>query len=174
MIQECNSLLFMAIETRMRPQGTWRPAPRGHEERDANVKWIFGLVGFLAVTVIVIQFGMGAMLRGMKKKPAPADLWRLVRQPASAAPGQPSYPRLQLSAPADLQAFRAREENELNTYGWVDRTSGIVRVPIDRAMDLLLEKGLPARTGTNEGPPGPSSYDLIQQRSLERRPGSPK
>jgi hypothetical protein len=35
----------------------------------------------------------------------------------------------------------------LSSYGWVDREAGIVRIPIDRAMDLLAERGLPARAG---------------------------
>jgi len=56
----------------------------------------------------------------------------------------PPDPRLQVNGPADLAAFRAKEEAELHSYGWVDREAGIVRIPIDRAMELLLERGLPA------------------------------
>lgn len=39
-----------------------------------------------------------------------------------------------------LQELRAREENELQTYGWINRTDGVVRIPIDRAMQLLAEE----------------------------------
>jgi hypothetical protein len=31
----------------------------------------------------------------------------------------------------------------VHTYGWIDRNGGVVRLPIDRAMDLVLERGLP-------------------------------
>jgi hypothetical protein len=55
----------------------------------------------------------------------------------------PPEPRLQVSGAADLAAFRAKEEAELKSYGWIDRNAGIVRIPIDRAMDLLLQRGLP-------------------------------
>ncbi len=55
----------------------------------------------------------------------------------------PPEPRLQVSGAADLAAFRAKEKAELNSYGWVDRKAGIVRIPIQRAMDLLLQRGLP-------------------------------
>jgi hypothetical protein len=37
----------------------------------------------------------------------------------------------------------AEEEQELNSYGWVDAGNGIARVPIDRAMELIVEQGLP-------------------------------
>jgi hypothetical protein len=55
----------------------------------------------------------------------------------------PPDPRLQVNGPADLAAFRAKEEAELKSYGWIDRQAGTVRIPIDRAMDLLLQRGLP-------------------------------
>ena len=41
--------------------------------------------------------------------------------------------------------MRAAEEQVLTTYGWVDQQKGVVRVPIDRAIDLLAQKGLPSR-----------------------------
>ena len=39
--------------------------------------------------------------------------------------------------------MRAREDAVLTTYGWVDRNTGVARIPIERAMDLLVERGLP-------------------------------
>lgn len=44
-----------------------------------------------------------------------------------------------------LKRLRDREDAALGRYGWVDREAGIVRIPIERAMDLLLERGLPTR-----------------------------
>ena len=54
-------------------------------------------------------------------------------------------PRLQVKPEADLAAFRAREDEELNHYGWIDRKAGVVRIPIERAMDLIAQRGLPFR-----------------------------
>ncbi|HEV3263716.1 MAG TPA: hypothetical protein VG013_43175, partial [Gemmataceae bacterium] len=54
-------------------------------------------------------------------------------------------PRLEVTPAVDLQAVRAAEEKELSTYGWVDQQKGVVRLPIDRAIDLLAQKGLPSR-----------------------------
>ena len=54
-------------------------------------------------------------------------------------------PQLQKTPAPDLQAVRAAEDQVLNTYGWVDPSKGVVRIPIARAMELLSERGLPAR-----------------------------
>ncbi len=42
----------------------------------------------------------------------------------------------------DLRAMRAREDSVLNGYGWVDRTAGKVRVPINRAMEMAVQRDL--------------------------------
>jgi hypothetical protein len=76
---------------------------------------------------------------------------------------------LQVSPPDDLAKFRAEEAAALNSYGWVDQDKGIVRMPIDRAMDLVLQRGLPARQPSERGKTGPSTYELQQQ-----RPNSPQ
>ena len=47
--------------------------------------------------------------------------------------------------PGNLQTFREHEDEKLTTYGWIDKNTGVVRIPIDRAKDLLLERGLPVR-----------------------------
>jgi hypothetical protein len=54
-------------------------------------------------------------------------------------------PRLQVHAPNELRQLRAAEEAALNSYGWVDKDAGIVKIPVDRAMEILAKKELPAR-----------------------------
>jgi hypothetical protein len=56
----------------------------------------------------------------------------------------------------DTQSYLQSQQNLLNSYGWIDRQNGIVRLPVDRAMELLLEPGLPtraAKTQQNGAPP---------------------
>ena len=81
------------------------------------------------------------------------------RAPLAAPPSQPAIeggrmvggpaavPSLLVNEPMNLQKFRADEEHKLTTYGWVDQNAGVVRLPIDRAKELLLERGLPVREG---------------------------
>ncbi|HEU4387604.1 MAG TPA: hypothetical protein VFV34_07390, partial [Blastocatellia bacterium] len=54
-------------------------------------------------------------------------------------PGHKSLPQ------ADMKDLRQSQEALLSSYGWVDQQAGIARIPIERAKELLLQKGLPSR-----------------------------
>jgi len=43
-----------------------------------------------------------------------------------------------------MQEMLHAENARLQSYGWVDRSIGMVRMPIDRAMELVVEQGLPS------------------------------
>jgi hypothetical protein len=60
----------------------------------------------------------------------------------------PPEPRIQADPGLDLWRLRAHEDKVLGSYGWSDRQAGAVRIPIDRAMELLAQRGLPVRSGT--------------------------
>jgi hypothetical protein len=60
-------------------------------------------------------------------------------------------PRLQPNPAADLNKFRAQEEQILNTYGWVDQQAGVAHIPIERAMDIIAARGLPVRQAPMAG-----------------------
>ena len=64
--------------------------------------------------------------------------------------------------PANLAKFREAEEKKLTNYEWIDKSAGTVRIPIDRAKALLLERGLPVRA------PG---TEAARRRAPWRRPG---
>jgi hypothetical protein len=55
----------------------------------------------------------------------------------------PPAPRLQTTTAADIVELHKKEDEILRNYGWVDRNAGVVRLPIDRAMELIVERGLP-------------------------------
>lgn len=142
-----------------------RHSRQAHEPTDVRAGWIFVFVVFLLLSLVGIEWIMRGTLKSLEKKPAPGDQWQPRRQAAYAPTAR--FPRLQISAPLDLERFRAREDAEINSYGWINRSSNLVHIPIERAMDLLLEKGLPVRQGTNQLKSGPSPYELIQQRKIE-------
>jgi len=58
--------------------------------------------------------------------------------------GFPS-PQLEVNERTELNDERLREENTLSTYDYVDKNAGTVRIPIDRAMELVAQRGLPTR-----------------------------
>jgi len=60
-------------------------------------------------------------------------------------------PQLEINERDQLDKIRLEEEDTLATYGWIDQSAGKVRIPIDRAMDLIAQRGLPVRQqGGNE------------------------
>lgn len=142
----------------------------GYEKRDANATWIFGIVAFLLVSGLIIHFCIAGVIERMEKKPLPQDSWSGARPAVNTEAELKGVPRLQLAPAVDLQAFRAREDAELNSYGWVDQTAGVVRIPIERAIDLIVKRGLPARSATNRTEVGPSSFELQQKRPLSQQP----
>ena len=60
--------------------------------------------------------------------------------------------------------MRAAEDKILNGYGWVDQAHGVVRVPIDRAIDMLAQRGLPSRP--QNGPQSASNATVPRESGL--------
>ena len=69
--------------------------------------------------------------------------------PAAQGMVLPPAPRLQADPPRDLGEFRARENAAMNSYGWVDRANGVVSIPIDRAMQIVAQRGIPPQPAPN-------------------------
>ncbi len=68
-------------------------------------------------------------------------------------PGNTTPPAtLLVNEPINLQKFRAQEEHILTSYGWMDQNAGTIRMPIERAKELLMERGLPVRSSVPAGP----------------------
>jgi hypothetical protein len=116
-------------------------AKESYERRDLSPRVIgLFLAGLVVVTGLVLLLIWG-LFDYYATRQARADR---PSSPLADVRQIPPEPRLQVSGAADLAAFRAKEEAELRSYGWVDRNAGTVRIPIDRTMDLLLQRGLPA------------------------------
>jgi hypothetical protein len=78
-------------------------------------------------------------------------------------PQAPPEPRLQAAPEADAAEMRAAEEEFLNSYGWVDEEAGIARIPIEEAMALIAERGLPVRPD----PAGAGEEPLIEEEGMQ-------
>ena len=71
----------------------------------------------------------------------------------STPESQVPEPRLQVNSAQDLKEMRAQEEVILQGYGWVDREHGVTRIPIEKAMQLLVQRGVPTRPSTPKPAP---------------------
>lgn len=122
----------------------------GYEKSDADTRSLarFGLgLAAIALVVLAAMFGLLKLLDQRQKSSQPA------RHPLSEASQLPPLPRLQISPEVDLKKFRAREDSLLHSYGWIMKDAGAVRIPIDRAMKLVAERGLPSRMEAGGGRP---------------------
>lgn len=116
----------------------------GHEERDVSfrplVRGLIALVALVVVAVVLMRVLLGYLAVREAENSPPAN-------PLAQSFGRqvPPEPRLQSDPLQDLQALHAEEDAVLTSYGWVDRQAGVVRIPLQRALDLLAQRGLPAR-----------------------------
>jgi hypothetical protein len=118
---------------------------RGHEQSDISIRGIVMFGGILAVVTGVVLLLMGWMFHYFAALEMKLDV---PPSPLAETRRPPPEPRLQISPAENLKEMRAAEDAALNSYGWVNRQTGIVRIPIDHAIRLLAERGLPV--GGNE------------------------
>jgi hypothetical protein len=118
---------------------TLHPTPNGagHEHREVSVRLIVVSLGFLAVSTFVVLLLVIGIFRYFYRSYSTAEATRL------AQPVIPPEPRLEVASTQQLHDLRAKEDHILSTYAWVDKQDGIVRVPIDKAIDMLAAKGVP-------------------------------
>jgi hypothetical protein len=122
------------------------PQATGHETADANIRWIVvtgaGLVIAAAIALSIV-YGIFQFLSTQPATTAPPN-------PMAETGVQqfPPAPRIEEHPAADIQELHAKEDSLLSTYGWTDKMAGVVRIPIDRAIDLQLQRGFPVRKET--------------------------
>jgi hypothetical protein len=110
--------------------------------RDVSIRGVLYFGFWLAVGLIASGVAMFLLFRALEKKDRAADR-KLSPMIAASLARTPPEPRLEPYPLAPRSKLRAEEEEILTTYGWVDKNRGVVRLPIDRAMELLVQRGLP-------------------------------
>lgn len=124
----------------------------GHEERDVSAGPIalsvvgLAVVGVAALVAMLLLFTVLARWQAAQSNPP---------SPLAATYGlkEPPAPRLQTDPRQDLVDLRARDGAAIHSYAWVDKQAGIVRIPVERAIALLAERGLPARSAPPKAQP---------------------
>ena len=119
------------------------PNSRGYETSDANVgvlaKYALGLAVTCGVALVVVVLLLD-YFRAEKKSAEPT-----MSPLAAQREALPPEPRLQIQPNADWEKYKVAEDSLEQTYGWVSREAGVVRLPIARALELVAQRGLPAR-----------------------------
>lgn len=145
----------------------------GYEPTDARVSGV--LVFLVAMSIFVAiaglaAFGIGRFLNArMAKEDGPKSKWAttvdirpLGNMPSNAEMEKKMgemvdrfpTPRVQVDdGLQDLANLHGREDLLLDHYSWADQGQGKVRIPIERAMELMAVRGLPVAPAVKQSPP---------------------
>ncbi|HYF48419.1 MAG TPA: hypothetical protein VEJ63_03385 [Planctomycetota bacterium] len=107
-----------------------------YEPRDISLRGIVAFTILMSASIVVlhlITFGLHRLFYIDERQKDPPRL-------PVAGSFDPAGPRLEAYNGQALEAVRAQENARTNTYGWVDQKAGIVRIPVERAMELYLER----------------------------------
>ena len=144
----------------------------GYERRDIGVRGVLYFLAGLVVAGVFIHFVVSGLYSYLEKRSqsqqapvsplvtnAPPDTRKLPTDYRDYLKQNFPAPQLEIDERNQLDKIRIDEAQTLSTYDWVDQKAGTVRIPIDRAMDLVAQRGLPVRTptATDAVPAGQSS-----------------
>jgi hypothetical protein len=130
------------------------PTPPGanyeHTDIDVAIGYQFAL--WLAVAMVIsfgIVYGTFWFFEGQARSAnAAAQRFPLAAGLTRDVP----TPTLQTQPFKDVYVLKAEQDQRLHSYGWVDKEGGVTRLPIERAMEVLLQRGLPVRSDAAAGP----------------------
>jgi len=121
---------------------------------------LYFLLSLAVATVlcIVLLRGFFVFLDSREKALQPPVNPLVTNVPADTRHVAPGYPQTVFPSPkleederGQLNTLLTEEQQRLYTYGWIDEKAGTMHIPIERAMDLLVQRGLPVRP-QNEAP----------------------
>ena len=148
------------------PQG--RPAlgaKPGHETTEIRVRGLvifsIALVGIIAAAEVIL----GLWMRDFARKEERVDALYPAR--IAIEVDQFPNPRLQQNPRLDLDEMKADEARGIRSYEWVDPKAGIARIPVERAMDILAQKGLPKVPAPAAVPGAPPNTSIPPARKRE-------
>ena len=146
------------------------PTPKGakyeHTDIDVSVGYKFGL--WLAVSMLISVAIVTGVFKLFESRLHSENVLAQKYPLAVGQHKQPPTPNLQNQPFKDIYMLRQGENEKLTSYGWVDKDGGIARLPIDRAMDVMLEKGFPARAE------GGNALNVVTQDSSSGRTVVPR
>ena len=128
----------------------------GFEHQDLQASSILYFLLTIVVVVVICLLclrGLFAFLDHREKSLQPAVnplVTNVLADTRHIAPGYPQgafpNPKLEEDERGQLNGIRLAEEKTLYSYGWIDEKAGTVRIPIERAMDLIVQRGLPVHS----------------------------
>lgn len=125
----------------MIPQGEQSGGDATHEHKDADVIGLLMIAGLLFLILGICFFVCWGILHVFNREGDARQ--RRQRAPRAEQVAESPRPRLLVHPGSEREKLQKAEQTKLDSYGWVDRSAGIARIPISRAMQLIVERGLP-------------------------------
>lgn len=118
----------------------------GHETHDASIRAIVVTGAGVAIGTALVFLFVYFIFQYLAEHPVTTAPFN----PMAETDRQqlPPLPRIEEHPAMELKDLHSFEDKLLTTYGWADKNTGVVRIPIDRAMDLQLQRGFPTRKET--------------------------
>jgi len=137
-------------------------AEEGFERQDLTAQAVFEFLLSLVLGGVVVYFVIWGLYHFMdaRQRERQSQQSPLVKQVETdtriVSPDEIKKfppPRLERNERIEIYDFRLEEEQTLNSYGWVDEKAGVIRIPIERAMQLVAQRGLPTTPKAGTAPP---------------------
>jgi len=122
------------------------------EREDVNERSTFWFGVWILVVMVVTAFLVKPFYDLLTSREASSQRPAAYVPPADESVLEPPGPRLQVTPALELAELRAREQQVLDGYAWVDKERGIARIPVEEAMRLVAERGLPEFPAVTPGP----------------------
>jgi hypothetical protein len=127
-----------------------------HERRDVPVRAIVQFLLWLSISTVVISLAMWGLFRFFEARLEKDDA-TISPLVATSLKRTPPGPRLERDSLTLKLQLRARENERLGSYSWADQPAGVARIPIERAMDLVAERGVPGGNAARFATPTPGA-----------------
>lgn len=115
------------------------PKELGYETEDVRASGLVWAAVVLAVIVIVSVAAMTVMF-GVLYESREEAVNRM--GPMVDLDQRPEGPVLEVDPPRELIEMRIQNAIDTDSYGWVKKESGVVRIPVEQAMKLVVERGI--------------------------------
>ena len=132
------------VVTETRPMGSSAdPHEHEHEHSDVNIRALLVSIAVLAAVVLATCLAMWGLFRLYEAGAKKSDP---IASPVADTTSTPPEPQLQAYPRKDMDDMRHQNDSLLHTYGWTDKAAGKVHIPIDRAIDIMAQRGGGAAT----------------------------
>jgi hypothetical protein len=136
------------------------PKEPRYEKGDVHFRGVLIFAVALTAVVVLTLFLVGGLM-ALLAQHSPSSMRA---SPTGTPTLAPPPPALQAQPREDLRRYREEQSRILSSYAWIDRKAGVVRIPIEHAMEFVVERG-PAPSAGERTP-----LEMRQQKALDKTP----